>query len=146
MANACGPCIGQWKRHTADNTRKNTIVTSFNRNFAKRADGNPNTHAFVASPELTVALAVAGSLCFNPLTDEITTANGRKVKLKEPQGADFPPSGFEATGSGYVAPRHDDGEVYIDPESARLQLLSPFPAPKEGDLENMPLLIKVAGK
>ena len=146
MANACGPCIGQWKRHTADNARKNTIVTSFNRNFAKRADGNPNTHAFVASPELTVALAVAGSLCFNPLTDEIATADGRKVKLKEPQGADFPPSGFEATGSGYVAPRHDDGEVYIDPESARLQLLSPFPAPKEGDLENMPLLIKVAGK
>jgi aconitate hydratase len=146
MANACGPCIGQWKRHTDDNARKNTIVTSFNRNFAKRADGNPNTHAFVASPELTVALAVAGSLCFNPLTDEIVTEDGRKVKLKEPQGADFPPNGFEAAGSGYVAPRNDDGAVYINPKSDRLQLLSPFPAPKEDDLANMPLLIKVAGK
>jgi aconitate hydratase len=146
MANACGPCIGQWKRHTDDNTRKNTIVTSFNRNFAKRADGNPNTHAFVASPELTVALAVAGSLCFNPLTDEIATEDGRRVKLKEPQGAAFPPNGFEAAGSGYVAPRSDAGEVHIDPKSDRLQRLSPFPAPRENDLANMPLLIKVAGK
>jgi aconitate hydratase len=146
MANACGPCIGQWKRHTDDDARKNTIVTSFNRNFAKRADGNPNTHAFVASPELTVALAVAGSLCFNPLTDEVAADGGRRVKLKEPHGAEFPPNGFEAAGTGYVAPRNANEEVYINPTSERLQLLSPFPAPKENDLENMPLLIKVAGK
>lgn len=91
--NACGPCIGQWKRHTDDNTRKNSIVTSFNRNFAKRADGNPNTHAFVASPELTLALTIAGDLCFNPLTDTLKTADGREVKLKEPEGTDFPPKG-----------------------------------------------------
>ena len=91
MANACGPCIGQWKRHTDDNTRKNSIVTSFNRNFAKRADGNPNTHAFVASPELTLALTIAGDLCFNPLTDSLITADGREVILKEPDGTDLPP-------------------------------------------------------
>ena len=146
MANACGPCIGQWMRHENSNTRKNAIVTSFNRNFAKRADGNPNTHAFVTSPELTVALAVAGSLCFNPLTDELVAEDGRRVKLEEPHGAAFPPNGFEATGSGYVAPGNDAGEVYIDPTSNRLQRLSPFPAPKENDLESMYLLIKAAGK
>ncbi|MDR0711049.1 MAG: aconitate hydratase [Prevotellaceae bacterium] len=146
MANACGPCIGQWKRHTDDNTRKNSIVTSFNRNFAKRADGNPNTHAFVASPELTVALAVAGNLCFNPLTDDITTADGRKVKLQEPRGADFPPQGFEQTDSGYAAPDSHAPEVRINPESERLQLLRPFPPPRESDLMNMSLLIKATGK
>ena len=146
MANACGPCIGQWKRHTDDNARPNAIVTSFNRNFAKRADGNPNTHAFVASPEITMALAAAGSLCFNPLTDEIATEDGRRVKLRAPQGVDFPPRGFEATGSGYVAPSNDAGEVHIDPASDRLQRLSPFPAPQESDWANMHLLIKVAGK
>ncbi len=104
MANACGPCIGQWKRHTDDNTRKNSIVTSFNRNFAKRADGNPNTHAFVASPELTLALTIAGDLCFNPLTDTLKTADGREVKLREPQGTDFPPKGFDVKDNGYLAP------------------------------------------
>ena len=104
MANACGPCIGQWKRHTDDNTRKNSIVTSFNRNFAKRADGNPNTHAFVASPELTLALTIAGDLCFNPLTDTLKTEDGKVVKLKEPKGSDFPPKGFEVKDNGYLAP------------------------------------------
>jgi aconitate hydratase len=146
MANACGPCIGQWKRHTDDNTRRNSIVTSFNRNFAKRADGNPNTHAFVASPELTVALAVAGDLCFNPLTDDVAAEDGRRVRLREPRGNDLPPNGFEATVSGYTPPRGDAAEVYIDPKSERLQRLSPFPAPKESDLMDMRLLIKAAGK
>jgi aconitate hydratase len=148
MANACGPCIGQWKRYTDGSTgnERNSIVTSFNRNFAKRADGNPNTHAFVASPEVTVALTIAGDLCFNPLTDDVTTEDRRKVRLKEPLGADTPPKGFEATGSGYVAPGGDAAEVYISPKSDRLQLLQPFPAPKESDLANMPLLIKAAGK
>ncbi len=146
MANACGPCIGQWKRHTDDPTRRNSIVTSFNRNFAKRADGNPNTHAFVASPELTLALTIAGDLCFNPLTDTLQTADGREVKLAEPEGTDFPPRGFEVEDNGYVAPSGRQAEVRIDPASKRLQLLQPF-APWDGnDLENMPLLIKVAGK
>lgn len=146
MANACGPCIGQWKRHTDDPTRRNSIVTSFNRNFAKRADGNPNTHAFVASPELTLALTIAGDLCFNPLTDTLQTTDGREVKLAEPEGTDFPPRGFEVEDNGYVAPSGRQAEVRIDPASKRLQLLQPF-APWDGnDLENMPLLIKVAGK
>ncbi|MDR0430128.1 MAG: aconitate hydratase [Tannerellaceae bacterium] len=146
MANACGPCIGQWKRHTDDNTRKNSIVTSFNRNFAKRADGNPNTHAFVASPELTMALTIAGDLCFNPLTDTLKTEDGREVKLEEPQGTDFPPEGFDVKDKGYIAPGDGNAEVVVNPASQRLQLLKPFPAPKENDLANMPLLIKAEGK
>ena len=146
MANACGPCIGQWKRHTDDNTRKNSIVTSFNRNFAKRADGNPNTHAFVASPELTLALTIAGDLCFNPLTDTLKTADGREVKLKEPKGTDFPPKGFEVKDNGYLAPTGKDAEVVINPGSNRLQELKPF-APWDGkDLIGMPLLLKAEGK
>ena len=146
MANACGPCIGQWKRHTDDNTRKNSIVTSFNRNFAKRADGNPNTHAFVASPELTLALTIAGDLCFNPLTDTLKTEDGREVKLREPQGTDFPPKGFDVKDNGYLAPTGKDVEVKISPDSNRLQVLHPF-APWDGnDLLEMPLLIKASGK
>lgn len=146
MANACGPCIGQWKRHTDDNTRKNSIVTSFNRNFAKRADGNPNTHAFVASPELTMALTIAGDLCFNPLTDTLKTADGREVKLREPKGTDFPSDGFEVKDNGYLAPTGVDAEVVIAPGSNRLQVLQPF-APWEGnDLLRMPLLLKAEGK
>lgn len=146
MANACGPCIGQWKRHTDDNTRKNSIVTSFNRNFAKRADGNPNTHAFVASPELTLALTIAGDLCFNPLTDTLKTEDGREVKLKEPQGTDFPPNGFDVKDNGYIAPTGKNTDVKISPESNRLQALQPF-APWDGnDLTDMPLLIKASGK
>ena len=146
MANACGPCIGQWKRHTDDNTRKNSIVTSFNRNFAKRADGNPNTHAFVASPELTLALIIAGDLCFNPLTDTLKTADGREVKLKEPEGTDFPPKGFEVKDNGYVAPTGKDAEVVINPGSNRLQVLKPFAAWDGKELIEMPLLLKAEGK
>ena len=146
MANACGPCIGQWKRHTDDNTRKNSIVTSFNRNFAKRADGNPNTHAFVASPELTLALPIAGDLCFNPLTDTLKTSDGREVKLKEPEGTDFPPKGFEVKDNGYVAPTGKDAEVVINPGSNRLQVLKPFAAWDGKELIEMPLLLKAEGK
>ncbi|MTU79219.1 aconitate hydratase [Parabacteroides merdae] len=146
MANACGPCIGQWKRHTDDNTRKNSIVTSFNRNFAKRADGNPTTHAFVASPELTLALTIAGDLCFNPLTDTLKTADGREVKLKEPEGTDFPPKGFEVKDNGYVAPTGKDAEVVINPGSNRLQVLKPFAAWDGKELIEMPLLLKAEGK
>ena len=146
MANACGPCIGQWKRHTDDNTRKNSIVTSFNRNFAKRADGNPNTYAFVASPELTLALTIAGDLCFNPLTDTLKTADGREVKLKEPEGTDFPPKGFEVKDNGYVAPTGKDAEVVINPGSNRLQVLKPFAAWDGKELIEMPLLLKAEGK
>ena len=146
MANACGPCIGQWKRHTDDNTRKNSIVTSFNRNFAKRADGNPNTHAFVASPELTLALTIAGDLCFNPLTDTLKTQDGREVKLKEPKGTDFPPQGFAVKDNGYLAPTGKHVKVVISPDSSRLQVLHPF-APWDGkDLLQMPLLLKAEGK
>ena len=146
MANACGPCIGQWKRHNDDNTRKNSIVTSFNRNFAKRADGNPNTHAFVASPELTLALTIAGDLCFNPLTDTLKTADGREVKLKEPEGTDFPPNGFDVKDKGYLAPTGGNIEVVINPESNRLQALKPFAAWDGKDLIDMPLLLKAEGK
>lgn len=148
MTNACGPCIGQWKRETDDNTRPNSIVTSFNRNFAKRADGNPNTHAFVASPELAMALAIAGDLCFNPLTDTLTNAKGELVKLDPPVGETLPVNGFTVDDNGYVAPSTDgkDVEVTISPDSKRLQKLAPF-TPWDGeDLTNMPLLIKTQGK
>lgn len=148
MTNACGPCIGQWKRETDDNTRPNSIVTSFNRNFAKRADGNPNTHAFVASPEVAMALAIAGDLCFNPLTDTLTDANGNPVKLDAPVGDTLPVNGFTVDDNGYVAPPADGSgvEVSIAPDSQRLQRLAPF-APWDGnDLTDMPLLIKTQGK
>ena len=111
--------------------RKNSIVTSFNRNFAKRADGNPNTHAFVASPELTLALTIAGDLCFNPLTDTLKTEDGREVKLKEPKGTDFPPQGFAVKDNGYLAPTGKHVKVVISPDSSRLQELHPF-APWDG--------------
>ncbi|MDR3340985.1 MAG: aconitate hydratase [Candidatus Symbiothrix sp.] len=146
MANACGPCIGQWKRHTDDNTRKNAIVTSFNRNFAKRADGNPNTYAFVASPELTVALTIAGDLCFNPLTDVLKTKDGREVKLKEPQGTDFPAKGFAVEDNGYLAPGDGNVVIKVNAASERLQLLEAFPVPQASDPEQMRLLIKTEGK
>ena len=146
MANACGPCIGQWKRHTDDNSRKNSIVTSFNRNFAKRADGNPNTHAFVASPELTMALTIAGDLCFNPLTDTLTNESGQQIKLNEPQGTDFPPNGFAVEENGYVAPGEEVPEIKINPDSTRLQALEPFTPWDGNDLLEMPLLIKAEGK
>lgn len=148
MANACGPCIGQWKRHTDDNNRPNSIVTSFNRNFRRRADGNPNTYAFVASPEMTIALAVAGRLDFNPATDSIADKDGRQVMLDAPSGDVFPRGGFDEADNVLIQPGcgDEDTEVIIAPDSARLQRLAPF-APWDGnDLTDMQLLIKVKGK
>lgn len=146
MANACGPCIGQWKRETDNPTRRNSIVTSFNRNFAKRADGNPNTYAFVASPELTMAFTIAGDLCFNPLTDVLVNREGEKVKLDVPVGEELPPKGFAEGSEGYLTPTGEKTDIFVSPESHRLQLLKPFPAWEGTDLLNMPLLIKAQGK
>ncbi len=148
LANACGPCIGQWARHNADKEKKNSIITSFNRNFAKRNDGNPNTHAFVASPEIVTAMTIAGDLTFNPLTDTLTNEKGEQVKLEEPSGIEMPVKGFSVEDSGYQAPAEDGSGISIDvnPESRRLQLLEPF-APWEGeDLTGMKLLVKAEGK
>lgn len=147
MANACGPCIGQWKRD-GENDRPNSIVNSFNRNFAKRNDGNPNTHAFVTSPELVTAFAISGDLAFNPLKDTLTNDKGEQVKLVEPKGYEMPPNGFSVEDAGYLAPSADGSqiEVNIDPNSNRLQKLAPF-APWDGkDYTELPLLIKAAGK
>ena len=148
LANACGPCIGQWARHTNDPTRRNSIITSFNRNFAKRNDGNPNTHAFVASPEITTAFAIAGDLTFNPVTDTLTNEDGMNVRLEEPAGAEFPPRGFAVEDAGYVAPAEDGSNisVNISPESNRLQKLEPFTAWNGKNLLGMKLLIKAKGK
>ncbi|MBR6310437.1 MAG: aconitate hydratase [Paludibacteraceae bacterium] len=146
MANACGPCIGQWKRITDDNERPNSIVTSFNRNFAKRNDGNPNTHAFVASPELVAALTIAGDLTFNPMKDKLINDKGERVMLEEPKGFELPVKGYCVDDAGYVAPQAGDGKIEIDPKSERLQLLRPFDAWNGADYENLPLLIKVKGK
>ena len=148
LANACGPCIGQWARHTSDPNRKNSIITSFNRNFAKRNDGNPNTHAFVASPEIVTALAIAGDLCFNPLTDSLTNAAGEKVKLDEPQGLEMPPKGFDVKDAGFQAPAANGQgvQVIVSPTSDRLQLLDPFSAWEGTDLKDLKLLIKAKGK
>jgi aconitate hydratase len=148
LANACGPCIGQWARHSDDPNRKNSIITSFNRNFAKRNDGNPNTHAFVASPEIVTALAIAGDLTFNPLTDTLLNTEGVQVKLDEPQGLSFPPRGFAVEDAGYQAPADNGAKVMVQvrPDSDRLQLLEPF-SPWEGqDLMDLRLLIKAQGK
>jgi aconitate hydratase len=148
LANACGPCIGQWARHTNDPTRRNSIITSFNRNFAKRNDGNPNTHAFVASPEIVTAFAIAGDLTFNPVTDTLINEDGVAVKLDEPKGLDLPPRGFAVEDAGYVAPAEDGSkiEVKVDPKSDRLQLLEPF-APWDGEnFMGLKLLIKAKGK
>jgi aconitate hydratase len=148
LANACGPCIGQWARHTDDPSRKNSIITSFNRNFAKRNDGNPNTHAFVASPEIVTAFAIAGDLTFNPLTDTLTNENGEQVKLDEPMGIEMPVKGFAVDDAGYQAPAKDGSsvDVKVDPKSSRLQLLDPFPAWEGADLSGLKLLIKAKGK
>lgn len=148
IANACGPCIGQWKRDDVADNRVNSIVTSFNRNFARRNDGNPNTHAFVASPELVAALTIAGDLCFNPLTDTLTNEKGEQVKLSEPVGIELPPRGYEVKDTGYVAPLGEGKSVVItiDPDSKRLQKLEPFPVWDGEDYTEMPLLIKVKGK
>jgi aconitate hydratase len=148
FANACGPCIGMWDRVGAEKKEKNTIVHSFNRNFAKRADGNPNTYAFVASPELVTALAIAGDLTFNPITDTLTNNKGEQVKLDEPTGQELPVRGFAVEDAGYQAPAADGTgiTVAVDPASKRLQLLDPF-APWDGnDLKSLKLLIKAKGK
>lgn len=148
MTNACGPCIGQWNRHTDDPTRKNAIVTSFNRNFKRRADGNPNTYAFIGSPELTVALAIAGRLDFDPQSDVIVNEDEEAVRLDAPSGNVFPPKGFAVDDKGFLPPSDDnkDVEVVISPDSKRLQKLEPFPAWNGNDYTDMPLLIKTEGK
>jgi aconitate hydratase len=148
FANACGPCIGMWARMGAEKQEKNTIVHSFNRNFAKRADGNPNTFAFVASPELVTALAIAGDLTFNPLTDFLTNDKGEKVKLEIPVGDELPKKGFAVEDAGYQAPAVDGSkvEVKVSPTSDRLQLLDSFPVWEGTDLKGLKLLIKAKGK
>ena len=148
FANACGPCIGMWDRPGADKKEKNTIVHSFNRNFSARQDGNPNTHAFVASPEMVTALAIAGRLDFNPMTDTLINEEGKAVKLDPPTGFELPPNGFKVDDPGYQAPAEDGSqiEIKVKPDSQRLQLLEPF-SPWEGtDWYGLKLLIKVKGK
>ncbi len=149
LANACGPCIGQWKRHGAEKQEKNSIITSFNRNFAKRADGNPNTHGFVASPEIVTAMAIAGDLRFNPLKDTLVNEDGENVRLEEPMGIEFPPMGFEVENNGFIDPQKYSGmaiEININPNSKRLQLLEPFEAWNGKNIKNIKLLIKTKGK
>ena len=149
LANACGPCIGQWKRHDVKEGEKNSIITSYNRNFSKRNDGNPATNAFVASPEIVTALAFAGKLTFNPLTDTLKNSKGEDVKLAEPKGDELPKNGYLKGVNGYVAPAADGTgvNVEIDPNSKRLQRLFPFVHPDfEKDYKNMYLLLKAKGK
>jgi aconitate hydratase len=148
FANACGPCIGQWAREGANKGEKNTIVHSFNRNFSKRADGNPNTHAFVTSPEIVTALAIAGRLDFNPLTDTLTNSNGEQIKLNPPTGEELPSKGFAVEDAGYQAPAEDGASVQVSvaPDSSRLQLLSPFEPWDGKNITGAKLLIKALGK
>ena len=148
FTNACGPCIGMWDRMGAEKQEKNTIIHSFNRNFAKRADGNPNTFAFVASPEIVTAMAIAGDLTFNPLTDFLTNEKGEQVKLDAPSGDELPPKGFAVEDAGYQAPAADgtNVSVVVSPTSDRLQLLDPFAAWEGVDLKGLKLLIKAKGK
>jgi len=148
LANACGPCIGQWARANSYKQEKNSIITSFNRNFAKRNDGNPNTYAFVASPEIVTAFAIAGDLTFNPVTDTLMNENGERVRLDEPRGLEMPARGFAVEDNGYQAPAADGSqvEVRVNPSSDRLQLLEPFHPWESTDLQDLRLLIKVKGK
>ncbi len=148
LANACGPCIGQWARHGAEKKEKNSIITSFNRNFAKRNDGNPNTHSFVASPEIVTAFTIAGNLTYNPITDKLISEDGREVMLDEPVGMELPEKGFEVDDPGYQAPEADGfaTEVNVRDDSERLQLLEPFAEWDGGDLMGLRLLIKAKGK
>jgi len=148
FANACGPCIGQWDRAGADKKEKNSIVHSFNRNFSKRADGNPNTHAFVGSPELVTAIAIAGDLTFNPITDPLYTKDGKKVMLQEPIGEELPSKGFDVEDDGYIEPAEDGSDIVVkvNEVSERLQLLEPFSAWDGGNLMGAKLLIKAKGK
>ncbi len=148
FTNACGPCIGQWARSGAEKQEKNSIVHSFNRNFAKRADGNPNTHAFVGSPEMVAAIAISGRLDFNPLTDKLTNQDGEEVMLEEPTGMEFPPKGFEVEDPGFLAPPEDGSgvDVVVNPDSKRLQLLTPFEPWDGKNITGARLLIKAFGK
>lgn len=148
FTNACGPCIGMWARVGAERAEKNTIVHSFNRNFAKRADGNPNTYAFVASPELVAAIAISGDLSFNPITDTLVNSKGESVKLDPPAGDELPQKGFDVEDPGYQAPAEDGSNVVVavSPTSDRLQLLDPFPAWEGTDINGLKLLIKAKGK
>jgi aconitate hydratase len=148
FANACGPCIGQWERKGSEKNQVNTVIHSFNRNFAKRTDGNPNTHAFVASPEIVTAIAISGKLTFNPLTDTLTNSDGQQVKLAEPVGFELPPLGFGNVDNGYQEPEKDrnKGKIIIDPASERLQSLAPFSEWDGSDFHGLPLLIKAKGK
>jgi len=148
LANACGPCIGQWARHGAEKQEKNSIITSFNRNFSKRNDGNPNTHSFVASPEIVTALAIAGKLTFNPMKDKLINEKGEAVMLNEPQGEELPQKGFDVKDPGYQSPAEDGSniEIVVNPKSERLQLLEPFEPSDEKDFLMMRLLIKAKGK
>lgn len=148
LANACGPCIGQWKRHDVAFGEKNSILTSYNRNFSGRNDANPGTHSFVASPEIVIALALSGKLTFNPMTDSLMNDQGMPVKLEPPRGDELPKNGFEGGSAGYVAPAEDGSSVQIkvDPASTRLQLLEPFSAWDKDDLTGLKLLVKVQGK
>ena len=148
FTNACGPCIGQWAREGAEKEEKNSIVHSFNRNFSKRADGNPNTHAFVASPEMVAAVAIAGRLDFNPLTDKLINQNGEEVSLDPPTGLELPPKGFDVEDNGYLAPEADGSgvEVVVKDDSERLQLLTPFTPWNGENLTGAKLLIKAHGK
>ncbi len=148
MANACGPCIGQWNRSIDEPGRKNSIINSFNRNFAKRNDGNPNTHSFVASPEIVIAMVLAGKLDFNPLTDPLMNQDGQLVTLDPPAGEELPVRGFEVRDPGYMEPASDASgiEIKVDPESKRLQLLKPFEPWDHKDFYSLKLLIKAKGK
>ncbi|MBV6653684.1 MAG: aconitate hydratase, partial [Mameliella sp.] len=148
LANACGPCIGQWARHTDDPNRANSIITSFNRNFSKRNDGNPQTRSFVASPEIVTALAIAGDLTFNPLTDTLKNENGEDVMLDPPTGVELPAKGFAVEDAGFIPPAADGSgiEVKVDPDSDRLELLTPFTPITQEQLTGMRLLIKAQGK
>ena len=148
FTNACGPCIGQWDRAGADKQEKNSIIHSFNRNFSKRADGNPNTHAFVTSPEMVAAMAISGRLDFNPLTDTLTNENGEEVKLDPPTGLELPPKGFDVEDNGYQEPAIDGSnvEINVKPDSDRLQILTPFEPWDGKNITGMKLLIKAFGK
>jgi aconitate hydratase len=148
LANACGPCIGQWARHMDNPDRPNSIITSFNRNFTKRNDGNKATHAFVASPEIVTALAIAGSMKFNPLTDTLVNENGEEVMLDPPTGIELPPKGFDVEDAGFQAPIEDGSgvEVVVNPESNRIQLLTPFTPITAAEVTDMRILIKAKGK
>jgi len=148
LANACGPCIGQWSRHTDDPNRANSIITSFNRNFSKRNDGNPQTRSFVASPEIVTAMAIAGDLTFNPLTDTLINEDGQAVRLDPPTGVELPPKGFAVQDAGFQAPAADGSgvQIKVSPDSKRLQLLHPFKPITQDQLKGMRILIKAKGK